>query len=73
MFSNLTRRGCETPAQPKLPATSRYLTDGRNLFRRAESSGPPGYVWLEDCRSLELLLVSADDVGFLRAVAAAER
>jgi hypothetical protein len=52
----------------------RYLTDGQHLFRRAtEVATAAGFTWLEDCRTLELLLVTADIVDSLRGVATADQ
>ena len=42
-----------------------YVTDGVNLYRHIVSFNPPGarMVQLEDCKSLELLLVPTVEYG----------
>lgn len=47
----------------------RYLTDGVHLYRAIGAFGEAGgLVGLEDCRSLEVILLRAEDVRRLRAV-----
>jgi hypothetical protein len=61
-------------AEPIIAAESRYLTDGCRLFRRASSPSTcaTGFVWLEDCQSLTVVLATADEVSQLTAVYATE-
>lgn len=50
-------------------ASGRYLTDGRRLFRHLGHLGDPlrdGLVQLEDCRSLDVVLVPWDEFRDLR-------
>jgi hypothetical protein len=44
--------------------SGRYLTDGVELYRLIGPIGPDasGYVGIEDCRSLAVVLVSLDDL-----------
>jgi hypothetical protein len=51
--------------------TGHYVTDGTRLLRIVGALGLPphgGLLELEDCRSLEVLLVSAEDLRRLRRV-----
>jgi hypothetical protein len=51
--------------------TGQYVTDGTRLLRIVTALGLPphgGLLELEDCRSLEVLLVSVDDLRRLRRV-----
>jgi hypothetical protein len=48
--------------------TPRYLTDGVRLFRRIEKERIGDVVWLEDCRSLEILVAATYDLRCLRPV-----
>lgn len=59
---------------PQAPpgARERYLTDGTRLFRRTTDFErcPAGFVWLEDCRSLAVVLATVDEVAHLVPVRA---
>lgn len=47
----------------------RYLTDGVRLFRRVGSFGEAaGLIGLEDCRSLDVVLLRAQEARSLRPV-----
>lgn len=50
-----------------------YLTDGTCLYRRLESFAGRGVVALENCRSLELVLCTPDEIQRLRPVPAVSR
>jgi len=69
-----TQRNPRPVAEPVMAAEARYLTDGRRLFRR--TGGPTGcaagFVWLEDCRSLAVMLASGKELRALTAVHATE-
>ena len=68
-----TRRSARD-ASPAVPVgierdADRYLTDGINLYRVVDGlRGSPGHaiVGVEDCRSLELILLPADEFRALR-------
>ena len=59
------RGGPLASATPDVARTpGRYVTDGRRLFRLVEPFDHPvrgGIVGLEDCRSLEVVLVPTDE------------
>ena len=68
MTNSVTHRDLQAATEPAVDQ-SRYLTDGTRLYRRAtEAHAEDGFVWLEDCHSLELMLVTADAAGSLEAV-----
>jgi hypothetical protein len=57
-------------AQPQLLG-ARYLTDGAHLYRNlGPLDGAHGMIGLEDCMSLDLMLVTSDELqgGDMRAV-----
>jgi hypothetical protein len=58
------RRRKPTPAQR--PASQRYFTDGVNLYRFItwlSNAGDSSWAAIEDCRSLDLVIVSAEHLG----------
>jgi hypothetical protein len=68
MTNSLTHRDRHAASEPAVDQ-SRYLTDGTHLYRRAtEAHADDGFVWLEDCHSLELILVTAEATRALGAV-----
>lgn len=74
MTAHLIDRPAMAPAPvTSLPEPGRYVTDGLNLFRLMRSVGDMvdgGVVALEDCRSLDVVLLPIDDFlgATLRAV-----
>ncbi len=69
----LTGRSPAAAPQTVVAAEDRYFTDGTRLFRRTTALDrcPAGFVWLEDCRSLTVLLATAHEVAQLTRVHAA--
>jgi hypothetical protein len=68
MTNSVTHRDRQAATEPSVDK-SLYLTDGTHLYRRAtEAHADDGFAWLEDCHSLELMLVTADAAGALEAV-----
>jgi hypothetical protein len=63
---------CDTPPAVRVGGereAARYLTDGINLYRVVDAlRGSRGHavVGVEDCRSLELILLPADEFRALR-------
>jgi hypothetical protein len=68
------KRSSDRDARPAIwvgakPEAARYLTDGTNLYRVVDAlRGSRGHavVGVEDCRSLELILLPADELRALR-------
>jgi hypothetical protein len=73
VVSALTQRSLQAVRRALVGAEDRYLTDGTRLFRRTAALDrcPAGFVWLEDCRSLTVVLATADEVAQLTPVYAA--
>jgi len=73
IISRLTQRHPQAASRTALAAEVRYLTDGTRLFRRTTtlSRCPAGFLWLEDCRTLTVVLATADEVTQLTPVYAA--
>jgi len=60
---------CAREPEPESDSKNPYFTDGSNLYRFVgwlTGSGDAGLAALEDCRSLGVLLVSADDLAKAR-------
>jgi hypothetical protein len=74
MIGSLTRRSPQAVPPELVGAEDRYLTDGTRLFRRTTALDrcPAGFVWLEDCRSLTVVLATAGEVAQLAPVDAAD-
>jgi len=74
IVSSLTARSPQSVRRALVGAEDRYLTDGTRLFRRtiALDRCPAGFVWLEDCRSLTVILATAGEVSRLAPVHAAD-
>jgi hypothetical protein len=72
--SSLTQRSPQAVTRALVGTEARYLTDGTRLFRRTTALDrcPAGFVWLEDCRSLTVVLATASEVGQLTPVHAAD-
>jgi hypothetical protein len=78
MFGQLRALGAkrssarDTPPAVRVGAereAARYLTDGTNLYRVVDALRSPRgrpVVGIEDCRSLELILLPADELRALR-------
>jgi len=66
------RTACTRPPRSDVGRVSRYLTDGVNLYRFVGwvDDSVDSMVALEDCRSLDVVLVSSAELtaGTLRAV-----
>lgn len=53
----------DTPAPPAAAEGDHYLTDGHHLYRYlGVIDGSAAVVGLEDCRSLEIMLVAVDQL-----------
>jgi hypothetical protein len=74
IIKSLTQRNPRAITEPVVAAEARYLTDGRRLFRRTSAPRrcPAGFVWLEDCESLTVVLATTGEVGELTAVYATD-
>ena len=74
IVSSLTQRSLQAVPRALVSVDERYLTDGSRLFRRTTSLDrcPAGFVWLEDCRSLTVVLATAGEVAQLTPVHAAD-
>jgi hypothetical protein len=72
--SSLTPRSPHAVARVLVGAEARYFTDGASLFRRTTALNrcPAGFVWLEDCRSLTVVLSTAGELAQLTPVHAAD-
>ena len=72
-ITGLTGRSAQAVSQAPIGAEDRYLTDGIRLFRRtaALEQCPAGFAWLEDCRSLSVVLATAHEMAQLVPVHAA--
>ena len=71
--NSLPLRDCQATTEPVVEH-GRYVTDGTHLYRRAtEAHADNGFVWLEDCHSLELMRVTAHAAGALRVVPTQEQ
>ena len=74
IIKSLKPRSPTTVPRSPVAAQARYLTDGARLFRRTTAFDrcPAGFVWLEDCRSLTVVLATAGEVTSLTPVHAAD-
>jgi len=72
--SSLTQRSPRAVPRALVNNDERYLIDGSRLFRRttAPDRCPAGFIWLEDCRSLTVVLAAAGEVAQLTPVHAAD-
>lgn len=59
------------PLEDRHPETGSYMTDGTHLYRRLESPAWRDVVAVEDCHSLEIVLLPARDARHLRRVSVA--
>jgi len=61
-----SRRAAEPgPSAPRRPGLTRYLTDGIELYRLlgAVTDGVSALVGVEDCRSLQIMLIPISELG----------
>jgi hypothetical protein len=74
IIRSLTPRSPQTVPRSPVAAQARYLTGGGRLFRRTTALDrcPAGFAWLEDCRSLTVVLATAVEVTKLTPVQAAD-
>jgi hypothetical protein len=74
IINTLTTRSPQAVPRALVGAEDRYLTDGTRLFRRTTALDrcPAGFVWLEDCRSLTVVLSTAGELAQLTPVHAAD-
>jgi len=73
IINTLTTRSPQAVPRALVGAEGRYLTDNTRLFRRTTALDrcPAGFVWLEDCWSLTVVLATASEVAQLTPVPAA--
>lgn len=67
---SFTQRPRQAAPRTLVAAEIRYVTNGTRIFRRTTTLNrcPAGFVWLEDCRLLSVVLATEDEVARLTPV-----